>query len=106
MERVTRLDQVNVKEILNACKSRNKPNHHLSDDEIVAAYVRTSCRGTRWDNKTGRLLDIKGELSRYSIQSEFEPHSNEEGVIEWEFVPIVRGDAVRFRNCIAAGVKY
>jgi len=42
-------------------------------------------RGLRFSNKTGIIRDNTGELERYTVQSEFEPHETLEEVMRWEF---------------------
>lgn len=106
MKRFYRLDQINVRLIGEAALKRNKPGHEFTLDEIAAAYVRLSCSGTKFDNKTGTESDINGILCRYVNAADFIPYVNEDEIINDVFAVLVRNDAARYRNCKNAGKKY
>lgn len=66
---------------------------HYTPALMAEATKRCIARGLRWDNRFGRLHDNDGELTRFSVQSDFVPHTSVADVARWEFSGHVNNEA-------------
>lgn len=72
--------------------------NNCTQEEFETAIKKHTDNNLRFDNKTGVTRDDDGELCRYSNPSEFEPFTNTNDVIEWEFKRFINNSISRLRR--------